>query len=72
MKTKKRFILMISLILALSIPTIASANGGDTPVKAPECGTYTDIRTGPGDYGNYLAEWYIPNVSILITSFDGW
>lgn len=72
MKAKKPFVVVISLIFALSITSLASANGGGDPVQVPKCGTYTDIRTGPGDYGSYTAEWYVPGVSILIQSYDGW
>lgn len=39
MKVKKPFVVVISLMIALSITTLASANGGDNPVQVPGCGT---------------------------------
>ena len=73
MKMKRLLlIILISLLFASTTFITASANDIEPPIPSPECGTYTDTRDGPGTFGNYTAAWYVPDVSVIITSTNGW
>ena len=77
MKTKRFFlIIVISILLAVNTSVVAFANGEgpppEPPIPSPECGTYTDTRSHTGTFGNYSAYWFEYDISVIITSYNGW
>ena len=77
MKSKKLvLVIVISVFMAVSTFTLATANGFEPPILPPppskECGSYTHSNIEPGTYGDYSVYWVVEPETVIITSTNGW